>query len=44
MYLKYTMLKLKVYTIWYIACDSIFDKIDTVSVIDTFIEIKGKFP
>ena len=27
MYLKYTMYKPNIYTIWYIECNSIFDKI-----------------
>ena len=28
MYLKYTMYKPNIYTIWYIECNSIFDKIE----------------
>ena len=47
MYLKYTMHKPNIYTIWYIECYSIFDKIGIRKYLflkDTFIEIKGKFP
>ena len=56
MYLKYTMHKPNIYTIWYIKCNSIFfikmewGNIEgnvfsgTVILKDTLIETKGKFP
>ena len=55
MNLKYTMYKPNIYIIWYIECNSVFDKMvwgnihgnvlsGTASLKDTLIKTKGKFP
>ena len=42
MYLKYTMYKPNIYIIWYIECNNVLS--GTVSLKDTLIKTKGKFP